>query len=217
MVLLHTGTTTPALHTPQPASTLPPRPPKKHSQFAPFNSHYEFLPEHMAAAGITPGVSHWNEPVVLLHDATTTHIEQHKSPDSKSPDLRSKPTPAYSILPPEKLMPFVVPFRGGPGHLCGGPANVASLTRYCFGILWILFLLGERVYVGGAPCVCMQVDVPAKNHTAMNNTIPTGRIASAPPCLVLRIAPSSRCFPCHPSMRQLCRRNKNLSPNCAVL
>lgn len=88
----------------------------------------------MARAGVQPLVNHWNEPMVLLHDAATTHAEQHKSPDGKSPELRSKPTPAFSILPPEKLMPFVIPFKGGPGALCGGAATSAALTRcvvYC--------------------------------------------------------------------------------------
>ena len=103
------------------------------AQFAPYNSHYEQLPQHMAAAGVQPLVNHWNEPLALLHDAATTHVEQHKSPDGKSTELRSKPTPAYSILPPEKLTPFVIPFKGGPGALCGGPATTPALSR-CVGM-----------------------------------------------------------------------------------
>jgi hypothetical protein len=31
---------------------------------------------------------------------------------------------AVTVLPPSKLMPFVVPFRGGAGPMCGGPAAV---------------------------------------------------------------------------------------------
>ena len=39
---------------------------------------------------------------------------------------------AVTLLPPDKLMPFVVPFKGGSGPLCGGPATVN------LGIRWVL-------------------------------------------------------------------------------
>ncbi|KAI3435495.1 hypothetical protein D9Q98_001561 [Chlorella vulgaris] len=32
--------------------------------------------------------------------------------------------PAVTVLPPGKLTPFVVPFKGGPGPMCGGPATI---------------------------------------------------------------------------------------------
>jgi TBCC domain-containing protein 1 len=39
--------------------------------------------------------------------------------------------PAVTVLPPSKLTPFVVPFKGGWGPLCGGPASLS------LGIRWV--------------------------------------------------------------------------------
>lgn len=36
---------------------------------------------------------------------------------------------AVTVLPPAKLMPFVVPFKGGPGPMCGGPAAISLGIR----------------------------------------------------------------------------------------
>lgn len=98
-------------------------------QFAPYNTHYERLAAHMEAAGCSPSPSLWDQPLVLVPDHHATHAELLKSPDGKSPLARGKGGPAFSILPPEKLMPFVVPFRGGPGKLCGGPPASEVLMR----------------------------------------------------------------------------------------
>ncbi|KDD74517.1 hypothetical protein H632_c1260p0, partial [Helicosporidium sp. ATCC 50920] len=37
--------------------------------------------------------------------------------------------PSVSVLPPAKLLPFLVPFRGGMGPLCGGPLRLDAADR----------------------------------------------------------------------------------------
>jgi len=49
-----------------------------------------------------------------------------QSPGSPTNGPGSLPPAAVSLLPPDKLLPFMVPFRGGPGPLCGGAASAAS-------------------------------------------------------------------------------------------
>ena len=45
----------------------------------------------------------------------------HLTPDEAVPTSPVLGAPAaVSVLPPSKLMPFVVPFKGGPGSMCGG-------------------------------------------------------------------------------------------------
>lgn len=43
--------------------------------------------------------------------------------------ITGSPPRAVSLLPPDKLLPFMIPFRGGSGSLCGGAASAAN-TRY---------------------------------------------------------------------------------------
>lgn len=85
-------------------------------QMAPYNTQYERLPVHLAAAGIEAGHNFWDQPVTLALP--------HKpaAPDS------GQSRPAFSLLPPEKLLPFMVPFQGGRGPLCGGAAS-GGITR----------------------------------------------------------------------------------------
>lgn len=110
-------------------------------QFAPHNAPYERLPEHLAASGVLPTPNAWNMHVQLLPD----HSKHHHAPlHSSSPSPKvpsplsqmaametegsasgtsgSNQPPCATLLPPEKLMPFLVPFQGGRGPLCGGPA-----------------------------------------------------------------------------------------------
>lgn len=83
----------------------------------------------MEAVGCSSTPNLWDQPLLLVPDHHAAHADLLKSPDGKSPSARGKGGPAFTILPPEKLMPFVVPFRGGPGRLCGGPAPSAQLMR----------------------------------------------------------------------------------------
>lgn len=48
------------------------------------------------------------------------------SPGSPTGGPGSPPPAAVSLLPPDKLLPFMVPFRGGRGPLCGGAATAAG-------------------------------------------------------------------------------------------
>ena len=41
--------------------------------------------------------------------------------------------PSTTLLPPEKLVPFSVPFTGGEGPLCGGPARQRTPASSTFG------------------------------------------------------------------------------------
>lgn len=41
--------------------------------------------------------------------------------------------PSTTLLPPEKLVPFLVPFTGGEGPLCGGPARQRTPASSTFG------------------------------------------------------------------------------------
>ncbi len=93
-------------------------------QLAPYNSGYDNLERHMAISGISPGANQWDVPVTLMPEnpvfkfyAQGNSSVQHQLDHSKS----------VTLLPPEKIMPFVIPFKGGAGALCGGAA--APLTR----------------------------------------------------------------------------------------
>ncbi len=93
-------------------------------QLAPYNSGYDNLEQHMAVSGVSPDANQWDAPVTLMpekpvfkHSAQGNLHVQHQLDHSKS----------VTLLPPEKIMPFVIPFKGGSGPLCGGAA--APLTR----------------------------------------------------------------------------------------
>ena len=93
---------------------------------APYNTQYERLPGHLAAVGIDPDVNFWDQPVTLAR--------QHKlaTPDSSGAATNGSSVqsrPPMQLLPPEKLLPFMVPFKGGCGQLCGGAAS-GGITRH---------------------------------------------------------------------------------------
>jgi TBCC domain-containing protein 1 len=65
-------------------------------RLAPYHTFYPSLDQHMARAGLTPGLNKWDSPIV------TEESEEE--------------SPVYQLLPPDELYPFTVPYRM-PGHL----------------------------------------------------------------------------------------------------
>lgn len=72
----------------------------------------------MASAGVTAEPNLWDRPVSLGRE------HRPATPDSDSdPSAATKARLPYTLLPPDKLLPLMVPFKGGPGPLCGGAAS----------------------------------------------------------------------------------------------
>ncbi|EIE26747.1 TBCC-domain-containing protein [Coccomyxa subellipsoidea C-169] len=87
-------------------------------QMAPYNTQYERLPVHMAKAGVTAEPNLWDRPVSLGRE------HRPATPDSDSAtSAAGKARMPFTLLPPDKLLPLMVPFKGGPGPLCGGAAS----------------------------------------------------------------------------------------------
>lgn len=97
-------------------------------QLAPYSTQYERLSAHLDSAGVAVEPNLWDQPVSLARE------HRHMAPDSpKGLDGRGEgssapvgPRMSAQLLPPHKLLPFMVPFRGGPGSLCGGAASLSS-------------------------------------------------------------------------------------------
>jgi len=99
-------------------------------QLAPYNIEYERLVLHLERAGLDVRQNLWDRPVVL--NLSKEHgKEEESSSDSASIAVSSSEKPHSSeqsiedlLLPPDQLLPFTIPFRGGPGPLAGGaPTN----------------------------------------------------------------------------------------------
>jgi TBCC domain-containing protein 1 len=87
---------------------------------APHNTRYEFIQEHMAAAGLpTGGASLWNQPIVVSNTregcvrkpcgATPSSPLTHGSGGAgRGGSAGPKP---MLLMPPEDFLPLVVPFR----------------------------------------------------------------------------------------------------------
>ncbi|WPT14317.1 TBCC domain-containing protein 1 [Picochlorum sp. SENEW3] len=88
-------------------------------QLAPYNSGYECLEEHMRICGISNQINKWNRPMLLMPDKPIFKQHQHGLEEQQHLDHSQNVT----LLPPEKLMPFMIPFRGCQGPLCGGSAT----------------------------------------------------------------------------------------------
>ena len=102
-------------------------------QVAPYCTRYERLQAHMDAVRVASLVNLWDRPLSL---ARPRGLGVDSPRSARSPTARpsswgdgsghphSAPPPA-TCLPPEQLMPFVIPFRGGPGRTGGGvPASL---------------------------------------------------------------------------------------------
>lgn len=130
-------------------------------QLAPYNTQYERLANHMEEVGVYVEPNLWDSPVSLAREhgratpdtptATSRGLHPHSptggnsSPGSPTGSSGS-PLPAVSLLPPDKLLPFIIPFRGGTGSLCGGAASAAN-TRWSSD-------LGSLVGLGGSDADC---------------------------------------------------------------
>lgn len=99
-------------------------------QLAPYNIEYERLVLHLERAGLDVRQNLWDRPVVL--NLSKEHgKEEESSSDSASIAVSTSQNPHSSeqsiedlLLPPDQLLPFTIPFRGGPGPLAGGaPTN----------------------------------------------------------------------------------------------
>jgi hypothetical protein len=85
---------------------------------APYNTQYECLPAHMGSAGVAPEPNLWDRPLSLGRE------HRPATPDSEPASAGAgKARLPFSLLPPDKLLPLMVPFQGGGGPLCGGAAS----------------------------------------------------------------------------------------------
>ena len=100
-------------------------------QLAPYNIEYERLPVHLSKAGLNVSANKWDQPVLLNLFRESTRDEDGSDLASESGSYgadsrRSSEDTSLEdlLLPPEQLLPFTVPFKGGPGPLAGGaPSN----------------------------------------------------------------------------------------------
>lgn len=84
-------------------------------QLAPFNTAYEHLPRHLRSAGVARVPFHWSNPLSFSR-------EPYKVKMRTGPADGGATGPVY-LMPPEDFLPFMVPFKGGPGPLCGGACS----------------------------------------------------------------------------------------------
>jgi len=124
---------------------------------APYNTQYERLPVHLQAAGVDASYNLWDQPVTLARHhkpATPDSLSSSNSPGSKA-----QSRPLVQMLPPDKLLPFMIPFQGGSGPLCGGAAS-GGVTRWDVDLVDSCVPLAPRVCVwgggGGYLTYCIQ-------------------------------------------------------------
>ena len=108
---------------------------------APYNTQYERLAAHMEAAGVTAEPNLWDQAVSLSREQRRGPAPESavpggsgncsptgsgsSSPVSATGGLRGSPPPPMALLSPEMMLPFMIPFQGGRGHMCGGAASDA--------------------------------------------------------------------------------------------
>ncbi|KAK9824118.1 hypothetical protein WJX72_007884 [[Myrmecia] bisecta] len=96
-------------------------------QMAPYNTQYERLPVHMAAAGVQAEPNRWDSPATLARDPNWRATpDSQGSPNGSQEGGGAVGSRQWSLLPPERLLPFMVPFQGGRGPMCGGAAATTS-------------------------------------------------------------------------------------------
>lgn len=94
---------------------------------APFNTRYEGQPNHLRQVGMTFGVegsNKWDQPIVVGASTRrqTNPGSPHAHPLSSSGSPCTAGRPPVTLMPPQDMLPFVVPFKGTLGPLAGGAA-----------------------------------------------------------------------------------------------
>ncbi|DBB07821.1 TPA: hypothetical protein ACH3X3_009230 [Trebouxia sp. C0006] len=146
-------------------------------QLAPYCTQYERLAAHLESAGVAVEPNLWDQPVSLARE------HRHLAPDSpKGPDARADgslapagPRLTAQLLPAHKLLPFMVPFRGGPGSLCGGAATLSSKLSADLGAFVGLAhepSLGGSPQQSPGPSVC-PFPMPAQYEEAKESKVQT--------------------------------------------
>ena len=95
-------------------------------QLAPYSTQYERLAAHLETAGVAVEPNLWDQPVSLAREHRHMAPDSPKGLDGSSVSAPVGPRMSAQLLPAHKLLPFMVPFRGGPGSLCGGAASLSS-------------------------------------------------------------------------------------------
>lgn len=125
-------------------------------QLAPFNIEYEYLADHLETAGLPISPNLWDKPSIL--NITKAHGKEARSgspeasgsidlsPFVQDPDqeedvfrlersltldglhLEHRRPHESLLLPPEQLLPFTVPFKGGNGPLAGGAPSSSQIS-----------------------------------------------------------------------------------------
>lgn len=102
-------------------------------QLAPYNTQYERLEAHMRAAGVGAEPNLWDHYITLAREhgrGGPDPLEAAPSP-SEAGGSSAAPPPPLALLPPDKLLPFMIPFQGGPGSMAGGPASSNASQLRC--------------------------------------------------------------------------------------
>jgi hypothetical protein len=126
----------------------------------PFNTRYEGLADHMRAVGMPfGGPSQWDQPLLCCGReggprrpagsggvTPGSPLTAHHTPSvggvagasaaALGRDAREGPGQLRPVLlmQPEEFLPFVVPFKGGPGPLAGGAAAAGSGGHWAMGL-----------------------------------------------------------------------------------
>lgn len=99
-------------------------------KLAPYNTGYERLPLHLETAGISKQ-NLWDQPVFLKSVRGSMDLDQQLYGSGLRTDTVERTgvdqmQTKKVLLPPDKLSPFTIPFRGGPGPLAGGAVSSSA-------------------------------------------------------------------------------------------
>ena len=103
---------------------------------APYNTHYDALGAHMAAAGLSASLNCWDQATTLAAAPPTTVTAAAGAAGgaagmAASTGAVAAPKPHLASLPPEEFSPFVVPFAAADGA-APAPAGRAPTTANPF-------------------------------------------------------------------------------------
>lgn len=112
-----------------------PRPPclfgdNRFLRLGPYSTRYEKQVAHAREVGlVSDQPSRFDQPIVLAGKDRKGHSSGPDSPRSFNLSAHAPLKACFTLQPPEELLPFVVPFVGGPGPLAGGSAPTHT-TRW---------------------------------------------------------------------------------------